>query len=236
MVYSAGAEHHHRSSTECHWAAMSLPLEDLAAAGQAIVGRDLTAPKVNTLIRPPPGLMSRLLRLHEAAGHLAATGPDILAHPETAKMIERELIQVMVRCLTESRPERICACHQRGPVMRRFEQMIEANHGKPLYLAEICAALGVPARTLRRHCQLHLGMGPNQYLLLRRMHLARRALALADPTSRSVTDIATNYGFWELGRFSVAFHKLFGESPSATLRGPANPKSLDDRTRPTLFG
>ena len=84
MVYSAGAEHHHRSSTMCHWAAMSLDLEDLAAAGRAITGRDLTAPKVSELIRPPAPLMDRLLRLHAAAGDLAAIAPDILEHPEVA--------------------------------------------------------------------------------------------------------------------------------------------------------
>ena len=225
MVYSAGAEHHHRSSTACHWTAMSLGLEDLAAAGQAIAGRDLTAPKANLLIRPSPLLMDRLRRLHAAAGHLAATAPDILAHAEVAKAIEQELIHVMVRCLTESRSERACAGHQRVPVMRRFEQEIEANPGKPLYLAEICTAIGVSARTLRLHCLHHLGMGPHQYLLLRRLTLARRALALADPTTRSVTEIATDHGFWELGRFSVAFRNLFGESPSATLRRPPCPRS-----------
>src|SRR5690242_225257 len=96
MSYSAGAEHHHRSSTTCHWAAMSLGLEDLAAAGQAIAGCDLTVPKVSELIRPPAPLMNRLARLHSAAGDLAATAPDILAHPEVAKAIEQELIRVMV--------------------------------------------------------------------------------------------------------------------------------------------
>ena len=226
MVYSAGAEHHHRSSTTCHWAAMSLGLEDLAAAGRAIIGRDLTAPKASELIRPPVPLMDRLLRLHAAVGDLASTAPDILAHPEVAKGIEQELIRVMVGCLTDDSSERTNSRQQRLPIIQRFERVLGANQGKPLYLAEICAAIGVPTRTLRQHCWQHLGMSPHRYLWLRRMTLAKRALVLADPTTRTVAEIATDHGFWELGRFSVAFRKLFGESPSVTLRRPADPKSV----------
>jgi AraC-like DNA-binding protein len=64
-------------------------------------------------------------------------------------------------------------------------------------------------------------MGPIRYLTLRRMHLARRALSRADSSMATVTQIATDHGFWELGRFAVAYHALFGEPPSTTLRrGP----------------
>jgi AraC-like DNA-binding protein len=50
------------------------------------------------------------------------------------------------------------------------------------------------------------------------MHLARRALLRADPAAATVTGIATDHGFWELGRFSVEYRALFGEMPSASLR------------------
>jgi AraC-like DNA-binding protein len=63
-------------------------------------------------------------------------------------------------------------------------------------------------------------MSPMRYLWLRRMHFARRALRMADPAATTATDIATSYGFWELGRFSVAYRSLFGESPSAAIRRP----------------
>ena len=75
-----------------------------------------------------------------------------------------------------------------------------------------------PERTLRKCTQQHLGMSPHQYLVLRRIHLARRALLRGDPGDATVTSIATNHGFWELGRFAVVYRSLFGESPSATLR------------------
>jgi AraC-like DNA-binding protein len=83
-------------------------------------------------------------------------------------------------------------------------------------LPEICAAIGVPERTLRLCCQEQLAMSPKQYLTRRRMHLVRRAL-LAAVAETTVTEIATRFGFWHLGRFSAGYQAIFDELPSATL-------------------
>jgi len=228
---SSGAENHIRASSGFRWGSMSLTPEDLAAAGQALVGHELIPPAVTRVTRPQPALMWRLLSLHKAADDLAATAPDILAHPAVAKAIEQELVHAMIACLTD--PEAMGSSrsrHDRLPVMRRFEQLLEANRDEPLYVTEICAAIGVTDRTLRLHCQEHLGMSPHRYLWLRRMNLARRALALADRAEKTVTEIANDHGFGELGRFAVSYRKLFGELPSATLHRPP------DHPRPSANG
>jgi AraC-like DNA-binding protein len=125
----------------------------------------------------------------------------------------------MVGCLdTRERRENSLAQGQHAIVMRRFRSLVEENPGEPLYIPEICKAIGVSESTLRMCCQEHLGTAPKRYLLLRRMGLARRALRDGTPDTTSVTAIGTRYGFWELGRFAVEYQALFGEAPSATLR------------------
>jgi transcriptional regulator GlxA family with amidase domain len=163
--------------------------------------------------------MVRLQRLHAAAGQLAEDAPEIIAHPEAARGLEQALIEAMVGCLADGEArENGLAQGQHAIVMRRFRRVVEENPEEPLYIPEICKTSGVSQRTLLMCCQEHLGMGPKRYLLLRRMQLVRRALRQAADHTTSVTEVATRYGFWQLGRFAVTYHSLFGESPSVTLR------------------
>jgi AraC-like DNA-binding protein len=214
-----------RTEANCDWGSMSLPRDDLDATCQAITGHEYAGSPLKHLVRPAPDLMSRLLKLNEMVGQLAKTTPDILSLPEVARALEQELILVMIRCLTEGESsEMTTGGRHHDMIIGRFEEFLEANFDRPLYLTEICAAIGVAERTLRAACEEHLGMGPIRFLSLRRMHLVRRALRQADPSTVTVTRLATDHGFWELGRFAVAYRVLFGESPSESLRRP-----LDDR-------
>ena len=103
-------------------------------------------------------------------------------------------------------------------IIPRFLKFLTAHPKRPLCLLEICAAIGVAERTLRVACKEHLGMGPIRYLTLRRMHQVRHALLCAEVTKTTVTRVAMDHGFYELGHFSVAYRSLFRESPSETLR------------------
>ena len=210
-----------RSSAACAWGTMSLTPEHLAAAGEAIIGRPLTPPSFPRRTNPSAPVAARLLRLHEAAGHLAKTAPDILAKPEVARAIEEALVEAMILSLSEGHSEGVRNVHRhRATIMRRLEEVLTSTPDRPLYMPQLCRTIGASYTTLRDCCQEYLGMSPKHYLWLRRMHLVRQVLRSGDAERTTVTEIATDYGFWELGRFAVAYRSLFGETPSAALRRP----------------
>lgn len=222
VVSGSGLTHHHRTRGSSQWGTLSVTQHALASAGQALTGRDLIDRSATYYLRPPLPEMTRLLRLHQTVEQLAADTPEVLAQPETARALEEALLHTLVTCISgaAAAPMRWGSLRHVA-IIARFEELLAANYDRPLHLAEICAAIGVSERTLRVSCVEHLGMGPVRYLWLRRMHLARRALVLTAPGSATVTEIATANGFWELGRFAVEYRALFGETPSATLRRPA---------------
>jgi AraC-like DNA-binding protein len=213
--------YYQRSSGSASFGTMSMPIGDIASVAETLAGCDLTPPKQALTVIPPLSAMAKLQRLHAAAGQLAEDAPEIIAHPEAARGLEQALIEAMVGCLSSREvSEHGSALRQHAMIMRRFREAIEENPDQPLYIPELCAAIGVSDRTLRVCCQEQLAMSPKHYLLLRRMHLARRALRGGSPRETTVTEIATQYGFWQFGRFAGEYKALFGEAPSTTLQRP----------------
>src|SRR5208283_1508948 len=219
IVYAPETSIHSRTSAECRYGTITLSPDVLAATARTLTGRDIS-PRADTYcIRPNPHRFARLRRLHSAAGSLAATSPDALSHLEITHALEEGLKHATIMCLTDGeRFELRRGGRHHVLTMMRLEEFFATHHDRPVYLSEICAAANVSENTLRLCCREHLGMGPVRYLWLRRMHLARSALLLAREGGAAVTSIAMAHGFWELGRFAVAYRGLFGEAPLATLR------------------
>jgi AraC-like DNA-binding protein len=219
LRHSHAQDFYQRSFGPASFAAMSLPIEDIASVGEFAAGADLTPPRDPTLVIPPHAAMARLRRLHAAAGRLVEEAPEIIANPDAAKGLEQAVIEAVIDCLRHGQEhETTLAQGQHAIVMRRFRRVLEENPEQSFFIPELCKAIKVSDRTLRVCCQEHLGMSPRRYLLLRRMYLARRALRMATTDAATVTEVATRYGFWQLGRFAVEYRSLFGEMPSATLR------------------
>ena len=110
------------------------------------------------------------------------------------------------------------ASHTSLDLVQRAEVLALADFDKPLHVATLAHALAVSERTLRKAFKSTYGLSPCRHLRMLRLSRVRRALLSAHDQVVTVTKIATEFGFAELGRFSVEYRKVFGESPSVTLR------------------
>ena len=109
--------------------------------------------------------MRKLQRLHAAVGDLAENAPEIIANPGAARGLEQALMEALVGCFAYREEHRNGLAHvQHALVMRRFRRVLEENPEGPLFIPDVCAAIGVSERTLRTCCQQHLAMSPRRYL------------------------------------------------------------------------
>lgn len=88
---------------------------------------------------------------------------------------------------------------------------------KNVWMSDLCQVAGVSERSLQYAFKEELGVSARDFMTMRRLHAARRSLRVADPKRTSVSEIAMEHGFFELGRFAGQYHACFGELPSETL-------------------
>lgn len=104
-----------------------------------------------------------------------------------------------------------------GSQVRQAEAIMFASYAGPISIAAIAQEIGVGERSLQIAFKRHRGVGPRETLNRIRLQMAQEKLKRADNCD-GVSSIALDCGFVHFGRFSVAYRKLFGESPSDTLR------------------
>jgi AraC-like DNA-binding protein len=89
------------------------------------------------------------------------------------------------------------------------------DHLQSVSLDEVCRAVAVSERTLRRQFQGEVGLSWRTYLLHARM---LRAMALLAAPGQSVQQTASAVGFDSMGSFTRAFAQFCGETPSSYRR------------------
>jgi AraC-like DNA-binding protein len=100
--------------------------------------------------------------------------------------------------------------------IERARQYIEAHSEGPIRMAELARDLGVSLRALQAAFRRQLGHSPTEYLFGCRLMKVRQQLLNASEGA-TVTSLATECGFVNLGAFSARYRNAFGELPSETL-------------------
>lgn len=211
-----------RSASNSRWGIIVLPRKLLESYAQIVVGYAPALLSGLSRWHPSAKAGRDLALLHTRATRVANARAGVITISDPARTLERELLEALIACLSQGPVKPGNDANARhDSIMARFEDLLQAHPNRALTSAEICAALDVSGRTLRKCCGEHLGMGPIPYIRFRRMQLARRALRGADPATARVAQIAAQHGFSEAGRFAGAYRTRFGELPSVTLRRSA---------------
>jgi|KBSSwiS6_1023812.scaffolds.fasta_scaffold10759_2 AraC family ethanolamine operon transcriptional activator len=107
---------------------------------------------------------------------------------------------------------------ERSQLVSRASEFLSRHAAEGVRISELARAAGVSERTLRNAFHAEHGLSPKKFDLRERLCGARRALCNAESSHKTVTSVACEFGFYELGRFALTYKKMFGESPSETFR------------------
>lgn len=107
---------------------------------------------------------------------------------------------------------------RRQRIVAQARDHVLAHRDRLVGVTELCERLHVSRRTLQYCFEDVASISPVQYLRIIRLNGARRELHKHCSVSRTVRDVAADWGFWHFSQFSSDYRKLFGQSPSECLR------------------
>lgn len=103
-------------------------------------------------------------------------------------------------------------------LVARAIDYVHATLTEEVGLDDIAAAVGVSRRTLVRHFRGRRGISPMTLRRRLRLQRAHEELLASDPARVRVVDVAYRWGFFNLGHFAGLYRRVFGCTPSQSLR------------------
>ena len=212
---ASGVELDFRSLAAEHLFMIAVPEDLLERHAIRLLGRPVTALSRGSRLRmrAGPEELERWFAGLDLARYCRQ--PATLEDPVTARQLEEKVVDGLLGLLaTDERP-----FNSRGGVRiaKEVEGCLRDHLQDRLTIGDLCAALGVPERTLHVAVRSHLGLSPMALVKTMRLNAVRQALRSAAPGTQ-VMDIAARWGFQHAGWFSQDYKRQFGESPSQTLR------------------
>ena len=188
---------------------------EMIAALQGVDPEDIVVPTNDLGLLPPQRrqLQQRLRQILKRGDTGSIRTPRDIANDMLAAVVDAYLEAPfnLSRQTSRARPPE--------QIVRLAEERFLSSNTGVLSLADLCLASNVSKSTLYNAFAEICDEPPLSYFRKRRLSHTRSILYGADPLRGTIKRVALSNRFGELGRFSVEYRQLFGESPSATLGG-----------------
>jgi AraC-like DNA-binding protein len=196
-----------------------IPKDHLLSAARTLTGRLFGDGEIETSIdlRAPVGgsLFRAVGSLFTDVEHLSMMGLSRLASASTGDLVVNIAAAAVLPRLRERLvlPERLLG----ASTVESARQYIDAHASEPIRFGDLADRFDVGLRALQVGFKKQLGCTLTEYLFRRRLDLARARLS-APTATMTVTAVALECGFVNVGAFADRYRRAFGELPSQTLR------------------
>ena len=233
VVMAEGGELHYRLAPHTRWIGFQVTRESLEACRVALEPASVSFPSLDSARRDQfSQVVADAVELLHA---IEARSPDILDPAAAGRVVSETLFAAFAGSLPsgdDNLDSRSATWQRRLRIVRRARDYFEANLSHPIQVTQFCDHLGASMKSVERAFSECCGVNPKELLTLTRMSRARRALLAAQPGETTIAQVAIECGFFHLGRFSTKYAKLYGESPSVTLRWDDGPAARRRRSHP----
>ena len=190
---------------------LELARADADEAGIARFELEPTLRPATSEFRRDPALLGAAHRLRRA----------VLGRAELSDIEASSLAHLLIRW-TLARQHRLAprpAAPLDPRILARVAEAVEAGLGETLTLADLAAVAGLSPFHFARGFRAATGLAPHQYVLARRIELAKR---LVVTTREPVQEIAWSAGFENLSHFRRQFAAQLGVLPGALRQATAS--------------
>ncbi|WP_349039483.1 AraC family transcriptional regulator, partial [Pseudotabrizicola sp. 4114] len=151
--------------------------------------------------------------------HALEMGDGLLDQPMVQRSCQMTLLSLLLS-LPNSLSDRLGrGQHSAVPYyIRRAEEFMRTHLTDDIGIDDLVHIAGVSRRSLHAGFRRFRDTTPLGLHKMMRLEAARADILKASETSRTVTDIATTYGFYHLSKFARDFRATFGALPSEMMR------------------
>ena len=166
-----------------------------------------------------PELVNHYGLLISQALDLVQARPELLDDKPIMNLLSSQLLAAVIDTLTAKNigDSKLPKLKKRQRGVNNVIDYLQTHAAELPDIQTLCSVAELSERSLQYGFMEALGITPIQYLRLVRLNGAKRSLEQANPNFNRVVDVATQWGFVELGRFSKEYKSLFCELPSQTL-------------------
>jgi AraC family ethanolamine operon transcriptional activator len=167
-----------------------------------------------------PASLRHLRAFYQEIAIMFNTQPSLLMQSKMQSLIMEDFLPLLINTFGKNaqKKQRILKPFRRYSLVKKAEEISKSYKDQPLTLQKLCEELGTSSTALCSGFEEVFGISPMAYIKIQRLNGVRHALINPNPNTKTVMEVAREWGFGNAAYFVKHYQEMFGESPLKTLQ------------------